>query len=79
MEVMEVIAVHARTSTPEVLLHGSDHKQGLDDRSAGRGLPVLGRASGGPATEIEKARGPLESGAINQDEFERIKATALGS
>jgi hypothetical protein len=36
-------------------------------------------ASGGPAAEIEEARGLLESGAINQDEFERINVKALGS
>jgi Phospholipase_D-nuclease N-terminal len=34
--------------------------------------------SAGPAAEIESAQRLLESGAINQDEFERIKAKALG-
>jgi Phospholipase_D-nuclease N-terminal/Short C-terminal domain len=35
-------------------------------------------SGGGPAAEIETARGLLESGAINQEEFDRLKAKALG-
>lgn len=36
-------------------------------------------ASSGPSAEIEKAQQLLASGAISQEEFERLKAKALGS
>jgi predicted PurR-regulated permease PerM len=35
--------------------------------------------AGGPASEIEKAKQLLDSGAITQTEFDAIKAKALGS
>ncbi|MGN6166598.1 MAG: SHOCT domain-containing protein [Solirubrobacteraceae bacterium] len=35
--------------------------------------------TGGPASEIEKAKQLLDNGTITQDEFEAIKARALGA
>jgi hypothetical protein len=40
---------------------------------------VRATAGGGAASEIEKAKGLLDSGAISQEEFDAIKAKALAS
>jgi hypothetical protein len=39
---------------------------------------IRSTAGGGAATEIERAKGLLDSGAITQAEFDAIKAKALG-
>jgi hypothetical protein len=50
-------------------------RQALDQAFDQRVREAAG--SGGPAGEIETARGLLQSGAINEAEFERLKAKAL--
>ncbi len=39
---------------------------------------VSGGGGGGPASEIEKAKALLDSGAINQAQFDALKAKVLG-
>jgi hypothetical protein len=71
-----------------VLIYLIVNHRGIADRNAGevqhaqqvfdeRVREVAG--TGGPAAEIEKARALLQSGAINEAEYERLKARALSS
>jgi putative oligomerization/nucleic acid binding protein/phospholipase D-like protein len=55
----------------------SEAQKQMDDYV--RSVAGSGGASGGAASEIEKAKGLLDSGAITQSEFDAIKARALAT
>jgi hypothetical protein len=50
------------------------NNKGMAERNAGQ---MASMQSAGAAGEIERAKGLLESGTINQQEFDAIKAKAL--
>jgi type VI protein secretion system component VasK len=52
-------------------------KQVEDNRKQFDGYVQSVASNGGPAAEIEKAKGLLDSGAISQSEFDSLKAKAL--
>ena len=52
-------------------------KQIEDNRKQFDGYVQSVASNGGPAAEIEKAKGLLDSGAITQSEFDSLKAKAL--
>jgi hypothetical protein len=73
-----------------VLFYLISNSQGMAERSAQaaqanraqfddyvQSVAASGSGSGGAAAEIEKAKGLLDSGAINQQEFDAIKVKAL--
>lgn len=64
-----------------VIAHGGDMARRDVDQSRAQQAQfddyVKTVASGGPAAEIEKAKQLLDSGAINQQEYDAIKAKAV--
>jgi general stress protein CsbA len=69
-----------------VLIYLIANGQGMSERSADQARAQRAQfddyvqsvaSTGGPAHEIEKAKGLLDSGAITQQEFDAIKAKAL--
>ena len=61
--------------------HGMTERRDKDDRVAQAQFDAAVRSaagSGGPAGEIERAKALLDNGTITADEFEQIKAKALG-
>ncbi|MBV9197441.1 MAG: SHOCT domain-containing protein [Solirubrobacterales bacterium] len=59
---------------------GMAHRRERDDRAAQAQVDAYIReaaGTGGPGAEIERAKSLLDSGAINQNEFEQIKRQAL--
>ena len=69
-----------------VLIYLIANHEGMNERNLSRARAsqeqfteyVQSVSSGGAASEIEKAKGLLDSGAISQAEFDQIKAKALG-
>ena len=69
-----------------LLIYMVSNSEGMAERQARQVAAVAtaydtgaGKGSGGSATEIAKAKELLDSGAINQDEFNKLKANALAS
>lgn len=62
--------------------HGMTERRGAEIKAAQAQFDDQVRAaagSAGPATEIEKAKGLLDTGAISQEEFDAIKSRALST
>jgi len=72
-----------------VLVYLIANHDGMADRNAQQAqaaqadfdsyVKTVAKSEGGPAHEIEKAKQLLDSGAIDQSEFEAIKAKALAA
>lgn len=70
-----------------VLIYLIVNHDGMNDRRIADAKAAQGHlddyirsvGGGGPASEIEKAKGLLDSGAINQAQFDAIKAKVLAS
>jgi hypothetical protein len=72
-----------------VLVYLIANHDGMADRNAQQAqaaqtdfdnyVKTVAKSEGGPAQEIEKAKQLLDSGAIDQSEFEAIKAKALAA
>ena len=66
------LIANSDSMTKRAVADAQQNQQQFDDY-------VRNVSAGGSAAEIEKAKGLLDSGAINQQEFDAIKAKALAS